>query len=217
MSHMTEAFSLLKIPHIDAASILGSSKGHVILFFPSCFLLWALFLSFSFTHMTLLCCYLKLPFECGRKECLCLDLLLHPSTLPSLFPSLSPSSLPSTSHPPSILPFRPSILPSSLTSMVGGGGRGHLLSPVKVRQIMCVWGWWRLENYSLLVWVAAAQTTLHLTAIFTPAAFFRLGIVSRQRQGLHCCWGVSVLLDMMCSIKVGAAQAPPSGREAAHT
>lgn len=79
--------------------------------------------------------------------------------------------------------------------MVGGGGRGHLLSPVKVRQIVCVGGGlslclclsvflcvcenleglferWRLENYLLLVWVAAAQTTLHLTAIFTPVFFF---------------------------------------------
>lgn len=106
----------------------------------------------------------KAAFECGRKECLCLDLLLHPSTLSSLFHSLSPSTL--SSSPPSILP-------SSLTSVVVGVAICCLQS--RCDRLRVCWGglslslarslnleglferlqgfggWWRLENYLMLV------------------------------------------------------------------
>lgn len=231
MSHITEVFSLLKIPNIDAASILGSSEGHIIPFF-SCFLLWALFLSFSFTHMTLLWCYLKLPLSVGGKNvCVWIFCCIPPPFPPSFIPYLLPPF-----HPP-LPPFFPllSLLwswwwawPFVVSSQgvtdcvcVCVLGRGLSLSSSWILRVCLrdfrdlggggdwriIWCWFRWQRLR----------RLHLTAIFIPAAFFRLGIVSRQRPGLLCCWGVSVLLDMMCSIKVGAAQAPPSGREAAHT
>lgn len=144
-----------KIPNIDAASILGTCYP---LF--SCFLLWALFLSFSFTHMTVLCCYLKLPLSVGGED-VCVWIFC---CIPPPFPHYL---LPSTFH----LSLPPFFLLLSLLA------RWMLRDFEGLQEFG---GWWRLENYLLLVWVAAAQMTLHLTAIFPPA-FFRLGIVSRQR------------------------------------
>lgn len=144
----------------------------------------------------------KAAFECGRKEC------LFGSSATSLHPSL-PLSFPISFHPFILPPFFP--LLSLLWSVVVGmticclqsrcdrlrvvGGLSLSLSLLQLNleglferlqgfggdgdwRIICCWfGWWRLRR-------------LCTSLLFLLLLFFRLGIVSRQRQGLLCCWGV---------------------------